>query len=951
MRANTYKIKERVMDKSNERLVWIDYAKTILIVLVVLGHATGRFNGYIYQFHVAAFFCISGMLYKKKKGLIAEIINSFLRLLVPLIVVFLVFAVFIFLSVKVNIYDYYGLYEYIGLKQLIIKFFIYGQQYIDALGATWFLIVLFGVEVFQHILIHFNPSRYINLISGIVAYFLSFRLMEIGYQKHTIDLILLAFAYYQTGYFLKKAVMWTKSRKNYIAWFASLFIITTMGLLYFKMIHPMYMDIVSRTFLDKYMNYVAALNGTVWVISISVILEKRNRILDKLSNWISRNTLGIMMFHFVFFKLCYVILFALGRIPLQDVKRLTPQENVGIEYWPFLVIVAVLGSTFCWWGLNKNDTIRGILGQDKKVNSRLTQLVSGVEDKTVSLFWESYVGRFLKEFKNTVKENRSLYLWVLLLLLVCTSAIPIANSAVMCNDELQTRFWGQQGALPLFQNYYTASILQGRALSIVTTSVNFYIEFCHSSHLWRGMVSVLVLIADSGLIARVLYKVSKNKRLSYIYIGLFWACMSLSYENTVPNAFVAFLGIPVALFFASVNIMIDCYKTTKDSKSRRVIAMFLLALSLCSYEGMITLMPIYLIIAFIYRDKELGIIKGTAKNVIIPFIVSLGYLITYVIVGKIVVSGYNGNKMTFVSFGQSFEIVKNLLKSGVPGYYSFWSPKYKYLRSAYGRGDHIDIIKNFTNIRVLCISCIILSIIFLAKVEKKTRGDWRKVITAIGVVFVQAAIVTLPISISEMYQNNVGERGGFIGIPTSYLVYINIVLICSLLIEFIFTTIIKGQGIAVVGILLIMFISQIQADNTFYSNANRETFKTIENMEVLLQSDVFKEELNGQEIFAPKLYETKNALGIHEGYWTCFADSKGINCRFVTDNPNAIYKLYVVDDGCINIVGVDKGWIVSLQRINNRIIANDISGNGVVLECGDGITSSNGSIWYTYELE
>ena len=47
------------MEKKN-RISWCDIYKGIVIILVVVGHATGKFNQYIYQFHMAAFFLISG---------------------------------------------------------------------------------------------------------------------------------------------------------------------------------------------------------------------------------------------------------------------------------------------------------------------------------------------------------------------------------------------------------------------------------------------------------------------------------------------------------------------------------------------------------------------------------------------------------------------------------------------------------------------------------------------------------------------------------------------------------------------------------------------------------------------------------------------------------------------------------------------------------------------------
>ena len=47
------------MEKKN-RISWCDIYKGIVIILVVVGHATGKFNQYIYQFHMAAFFLILG---------------------------------------------------------------------------------------------------------------------------------------------------------------------------------------------------------------------------------------------------------------------------------------------------------------------------------------------------------------------------------------------------------------------------------------------------------------------------------------------------------------------------------------------------------------------------------------------------------------------------------------------------------------------------------------------------------------------------------------------------------------------------------------------------------------------------------------------------------------------------------------------------------------------------
>ncbi len=69
----------------DNRIVWVDIYKTIAIILVVVGHATGRFSSYIYQFHVAAFFFISGYVSHMDRSTFGRnLIKRFLNLIIPL---------------------------------------------------------------------------------------------------------------------------------------------------------------------------------------------------------------------------------------------------------------------------------------------------------------------------------------------------------------------------------------------------------------------------------------------------------------------------------------------------------------------------------------------------------------------------------------------------------------------------------------------------------------------------------------------------------------------------------------------------------------------------------------------------------------------------------------------------------------------------------------------------
>ena len=63
-------IKEDIIlgKRGNERLVWVDWAKALAIVMMVLGHGTAPaiIIKYVYAFHMPAFFIISGYLYRPK---------------------------------------------------------------------------------------------------------------------------------------------------------------------------------------------------------------------------------------------------------------------------------------------------------------------------------------------------------------------------------------------------------------------------------------------------------------------------------------------------------------------------------------------------------------------------------------------------------------------------------------------------------------------------------------------------------------------------------------------------------------------------------------------------------------------------------------------------------------------------------------------------------------------
>lgn len=163
------------MNTVSKRIEWIDIYKALAIVCMVVGHATGRFNGYIYQFHMAAFFFVSGCTARlERKSLVEVTVGRFFTLLLPL-VVFIAGGTVLLKLLSFTPYQLFNI-PFLGIRNTFRIWLKSGDLYIQFLGATWFLVVLFEVFVFSKILYALTKNFH-----PVVRAFFSFAFYIIGY--------------------------------------------------------------------------------------------------------------------------------------------------------------------------------------------------------------------------------------------------------------------------------------------------------------------------------------------------------------------------------------------------------------------------------------------------------------------------------------------------------------------------------------------------------------------------------------------------------------------------------------------------------------------------------------------------------------------------------------------------------------------------------------------------
>lgn len=355
-----------------ERISWCDVFKGIVIILVVIGHCTGRFNHLIYQFHMAAFFFISGYTSQpKNKPLFDEIVKKFYRLMVPYYVINFAGILLFFVADQLRILDKISTTIYpVRFQDALVGLSSNTVVYCDWLGAMWFMPVLFGASVVFTIIVKLCDKKWSMLLLSVLVFMLSMNAISKNMHYGNKDLMGLAQFFMIIGYLFKNVKV-----KSHSLWKYAIKAFIIAGL--WK---------VSRYFgLDFVVNWPSReLNGVIdlflplFGISLVIVLAKMISIsshLEKLLVFVGRNSMGIMCFHFLGFKVAYLPLIALGWMSSEDFSRLTPGIDKG-NIWIFITITSIMSSIGLWRLLCKNKRVNILLGNGKEIcNSLLNTII------------------------------------------------------------------------------------------------------------------------------------------------------------------------------------------------------------------------------------------------------------------------------------------------------------------------------------------------------------------------------------------------------------------------------------------------------------------------------------------------------------------------------------------------------------------------------------------------
>lgn len=282
--------------KVQTRIEWLDIAKGLGVLLVVLGHlwyncSFSIVNQIIYTFHMPMFFILSGFVFKKGSSNFGSFLMAKIkRLLLPTFIFFVLGSIYLF-SINQS------------FKSIITDFFfLYG--FCPYTTPCWYFISLFQILVLSYFL---NLDKLSFILKGIVAC-LAFALGLIIYKfdifiPFGIDRTIIAMSFFTVGAMLRQA--YNENKKIPFPFLEILIKIIILVIWVFSGIVFNKKVSFFRLVLGNYFLFViSGICGSIIIIELSKLLQK-TKLLKRFFSKTADNSILIIGTHYFIIYLLF----------------------------------------------------------------------------------------------------------------------------------------------------------------------------------------------------------------------------------------------------------------------------------------------------------------------------------------------------------------------------------------------------------------------------------------------------------------------------------------------------------------------------------------------------------------------------------------------------------------------------------------------------------------------
>lgn len=273
-----------------DRANYIDILKGLLIITVVLGHATDSAI-MVFWFHMPLFFIISGYLYKEPNDLFKWIIKKTKRYLIPYISYFIFTSIFISRNMSI---------------ENVVKFF-YGGRMIA--GVWWFTTCLLLSLIILTVIVK-RISKKASVVIILICYMIGILESNFFISQDTIsfplgfklpwnvDVCLVSLLYLSFGYFSKEYITKIQSqprRKKMLCLLISIIIIIILMLVNYLNIYNFKLDMKYSYYTNPVLVSIVPICFGYILLIFSLYLNRTP--LKKILSLLGRDSMAIMYLH------------------------------------------------------------------------------------------------------------------------------------------------------------------------------------------------------------------------------------------------------------------------------------------------------------------------------------------------------------------------------------------------------------------------------------------------------------------------------------------------------------------------------------------------------------------------------------------------------------------------------------------------------------------------------
>ncbi len=332
------------------RNMQMDIVKGIAIILIVLGHTGFPGTHFVYLFHLAIFYFVSGYFFKDKyseninsvkKYIFDKIKRLYLPYLFANVLCILCNNVFIYFKLySSSSHIYYSFFDIV--KEIVKKIFLQGQC--EMVGATWFLPTLLLISIIYCFNDYFL-KKIVPMQKNIIQFIVGVIFLIIGYilAKQNINIKIFELPVLTCYILFDFGVKFSRNISQY-----NLDMFQKICIIFILIIGLSVLNQFGSIELSKncYTNVIyfltVSIMGCVLVYEIAYFISKL-KFLNRLLQYIGQESLIIMIGHLAVFKLVNVIGVFKYNLSIEQIARF-PVAFKGGYWW---IIYTSLSIALC----------------------------------------------------------------------------------------------------------------------------------------------------------------------------------------------------------------------------------------------------------------------------------------------------------------------------------------------------------------------------------------------------------------------------------------------------------------------------------------------------------------------------------------------------------------------------------------------------------------------------